>query len=174
MEEKNDSEIIEAAKQDKNAFGRIYEKYVWRVYRFLWSRVGKSREIAEDLVQETFLRAFAHLPKIRAGYASFLGYLMKIAKNLLVSYYRKKKSISIEQVPETPIETLPALQSAIDREIIWKEIAALRDIEKRAITMHYREGMPIAEIAKSLGRSENAAKLLLSRARKKLKAKLKK
>jgi len=172
--ETSDQELIAAAKENQNAFGALYEKYLGSVYRYLWKRVGKSKEIAEDLVQETFLRAFSSLPRITAQYSSYLGYLMKIAKNLLISYYRKKKPITMQTLPDIPVEIKSKIESSFDATLLLEKMSFLRPDEEKALLLRYRDGMKIAHVARELSRSENATKLLLSRARKKLKKRLEK
>ena len=121
-------------------------------------------------MQETFIKAFQHRKKFRVRVYSYLTYLLTIAHNLLVDYYRKPKAISIESVGEIPDE-VTIDQKYTDKEsasILWRAIQQLSDNEKSVILHFYQSSRKVKEIAQVMGKSENAVKLLLSRARKKL------
>jgi len=169
--DKDDIKNITSSKHDPESFGELYKKYSDRVYSYFWYRVGHNKDIAEDLMQETFVKAFQHRKKFRVREYSYLTYLLTIAHNLLIDYYRKAKAISIESVGEIPDE-VTVEQDYGDKEsasILWRAIQQLSDSEKSVILHFYQSGNKIKEIARIMGKSENAVKLLLSRARKKLK-----
>lgn len=167
---KDDIENIISSKNNPDYFGKIYKKYANKVYSYFWYRVGHDKDIAEDLMQTVFIKAFQHRKKFRIREYSYLTYLLTIAHNLLVDYYRKPKTISIESVGEVPDE-ITIDQKYEDKEasgILWKAIQQLSDNEKSAILLFYQNNKKIKEIAQIMSKSENAVKLLLSRARKKL------
>lgn len=167
---KDDIRNIKASIKDSNYFGELYKKYADRVYSYFWYRVGHDKDLAEDLMQSTFIKAFQHRKKFRIREYSYLTYLLTIAHNLLVDYYRKPKAISIESVGEVPDE-ITVEQKYADKEsasILWRAIQQLSDNEKSVILNFYQNGRKVKEIAQIMGKSENAIKLLLSRTRKKL------
>jgi RNA polymerase sigma-70 factor (ECF subfamily) len=157
-------------RSNQSLFEHIHGRYVKPVYRYLYQRVGKSRDIAEDLLQETFLRAWVHVPKLKKKSAYALAYLLRIAKNLLTSYYRKKQPIPMAELPDLPIDTelVATIESRFDQEKIWAKIQELPETEQRVLTLKYKDDMKIKHIAKAMHRSENAVKILLFRARKAL------
>lgn len=167
---KDDIKNITSSKTNPEFFGDLYKKYADKVYLYFWYRVGHDKDLAEDLMQETFIKAFQHRKKFRVREYSYLTYLLTIAHNLLVDYYRKPKAISIESVGEIPDE-VTVDQKYADKEsasILWRAIQQLSDNEKSAILHFYQSNRKIKEIAQIMGKNENAVKLLLSRARKKL------
>jgi len=167
---KDDFKNITNSKTKPEFFGELYKKYADKVYSYFWYRVGHDKDLAEDLMQETFIRAFQHRKKFRIRKYSYLTYLLTIAHNLLIDYYRKPKAISIESVGEIPDE-ITIDQKYVEKEsagILWRAVQQLSDSEKSAILHFYQNGKKIKEIAQVMGKSENAVKLLLSRARKKL------
>jgi len=167
IEEKDDRDIIEEAKEDEGLFGLIYLKYFKKLYTFIWFRVGKSAKTAEDLAQETFLRAFKHLKGFKRTSASYLSYLIKIAKNLLVSYYRKKKPIPLETLESEPaVETISSVENQMDAKARLANIAHLSVDYQTLLKLRYVERLSFAQIADKLGKSENAVKVSLHRARK--------
>lgn len=168
--DKDDILNINKSKQNPKYFGEIYKKYADKVYSYFWYRSGHDKDVAEDLMQETFTRAFEHRKKFQILKYSYLSYLLTIAHNILVDYYRKPKSISIESVGDIPYE-ITSDQKYKEREsarILWRAIQQLSDNEKGALLLFYQDGLKIKEIARIMTKSENAIKLILSRARKKL------
>lgn len=169
--QKTDAELVKNAKQDKEQFEALYKRYIDKVYNYFWYRVGHDQDIAEDLAQETFVRAYHALSRFKVSQKSYLSYLLTIAHNLLVNHYRKPQPISIEatgvDVPEeiwSDIETKDNLRS------IWRAIQQLPAKERDILYLKYQKGYKVADMARIVGKSENAVKLTLSRARKKLAA----
>jgi DNA-directed RNA polymerase specialized sigma24 family protein len=71
--------LVEAAKADSAAFGRLYSHYVQPIYRYLFSRVGTAHD-AEDLTSQTFIAAYEALPRYQErGY--FSAWLFRIARS---------------------------------------------------------------------------------------------
>lgn len=167
---KDDAELVQYAQQDKEQFNVLYTKYIDKIYNYFWYRVGHDQDVAEDLAQETFVRAYRALPRFKITKKPYLSYLLAIAHNLLVNYYRSPKPISIEatgvDVPEeiwSNIETKDHIRS------LWRAIQQLSSTEKDILYLKYQKGYKVKEIAEITGKSENAIKLSLSRTQKKLK-----
>ncbi|MEK7612238.1 MAG: RNA polymerase sigma factor [Patescibacteria group bacterium] len=169
MTDKDDEKLVDAAKADASKFGLLYEKYVKRVYQYFWYRVGKSKGIAEELAQETFMKAFRAFPTFTKRSASYFTYLIRIAHNTLVNYYRSKKPISLEEYGDIPVDTQPAMEHTIEARAILHGAESLTEEQRAALVMHYEEKYSTRDIAKKLGKTENAVKLLISRGRTRLK-----
>ncbi|MFP4022681.1 MAG: RNA polymerase sigma factor [Candidatus Paceibacterota bacterium] len=164
----SDKKLLECSKRNPRYFGYIYKRYEAPVYSFFRRRVS-SKEVAMDLTQEVFMRAFRSRHRfVFKGY-SYSAYLFKIANNLLVNYYRKKKSVPIEEGMEDRLSFDPSYQSRVDSQLVWKATDDLLSSERVVLEERYKKERSIEEIAKKLGKSKNAVKLILSRARKKLK-----
>jgi RNA polymerase sigma-70 factor, ECF subfamily len=135
--------------------------------RFLMRRV---RVDAEDLVQETFARAYERLHQFTDGYR-FGTWLFTIAQRLAIDHGRRAKPVG-EMVmdSECPAE---AAGSRLERE---ETKAGLWDLARRLLTeeqfsalwLHYVEEMPAGEVARVLGRSWVSVKTMLHRARKRM------
>lgn len=166
--DKEDISLVKAAKDDATRYDALYRKYSSRLYNYFWYRVGHDGAMAEDLMQETFLRAFRDLRKFEMRAYSYYSYLLAIAHNVLVNHYRKPKSIPLESVGDVPVEIVGDIERKRDSELLWRAIQQLPMSEKDALYLKYRSDMPVKDIARIMGRSENAVKLLLSRARKRL------
>jgi RNA polymerase sigma-70 factor (ECF subfamily) len=165
-----DIRLVEEAKREPRKYEALYTKYADRVFNYFWYRTGHDWALSEDLMQETFLRAFQHLKKFRNRGYSYLTYLLNIAHNLLVDHYRKPKSIPVEDLPTdaVPYEITEDLVRKSDAETLWRAIQTLPQRNRDALLMHYQDEKPIKDIARIMNTSENSVKLNLSRTRKKL------
>ncbi len=168
--DKEDITLIEQAKRNPEAYEALYKKYAQRLFNYFWYRVGHQKEVAEDLLQETFMKAYQNSSKFYLRSYSYYSYLLTIAHNILVNYYRKPQSMSLESVGDVPDEV--TVDQEIDRqrnaELLWRAIQQLPESEKDILLLRYQQELPIKDIARIVGKSENAVKLVLSRSRKKL------
>lgn len=164
--ERPDDEIalIERARNDRRAFGDLYERYVGRVYSYLYYRVG-NRQDAEDLAARVFVQALTHLPEYRAEGGSFSGWLLTIAHNLAANWFRDRA-----RRPSAPLESAGERQQPRDDFLRIDESDAIRSViaglppdRQHLILLRYVEGLSHAEIARVLGRSEGAVRVLLHR-----------
>ena len=163
---KNDRALILEAKKSPDVFASLYHKYFMQVRMFFLHRV-RNEALAEDLSQEVFARAFKSLKEYRPSNASYLTYLLRIAHNLLVSHYRKGNHIV--QFMNRSVD----LREELERhDAMSRALNLISRTDRQIILMKYQEGLRIKEIAKRLGSTENAIKLKLSRARKKLRNKI--
>lgn len=169
----DDIRLIQAAQTQSADFDGLYAKYASKIKQYFLKRADPS--IAEDLTQETFLQAFKYLPRFTITNASYLTYLLRIAHNILVGHYRLSAHSPLTQ-DMALIENEPA--AAIDQERfwdlekLWEAVRALPKTEQQILTLKYQQDKLISDIAREVGKSENAVKLALSRARKKLRQSL--
>ena len=168
---KEDTTLVLEAKKDSKKYEALYKKYADKVFNYFWYRTGHDKMLSEDLMQETFFRAFRHLKRFRVRGYSYLTYLLNIAHNLLVDHYRKPKSIPVDELPTDTIqyEITEDLLRKSDAEALWRAIQELPQSNRDKLLMKYQEDMSIKDIATVTGTTENAVKLSLSRTRKKLK-----
>lgn len=161
-------ELIQRAKRDKSEFRQVYLLYCSKVFNYVWFRVGRNKHIAEDLTQETFLRAFEHLPKYTLRGYSYLTYLITIARNLLTSHFRKQAPLSLEEAHFVVMNSSEDIEQRILVERIWEKVTHLNQAEQTVLRLKYQKDWPVSKIAQVMHKSENAVKLLLSRSRKKI------
>ncbi len=166
---KDDIQLVALAKQNPKEYEKLYTKYSDKVFNYFWYRTGHDKPLSEDLMQETFLRAFQHLGRFNNRGYSYLTYLITIAHNVLVDHYRKPKSIPFEAVEDIPFEITEDLERKSDAESLWRAIQYLPQSNRDKLLMKYQQNMSIKDIAVATGTTENAVKLSLSRTRKKLK-----
>ena len=155
-------------KIDHAYFKKNYEKYRIKVFNYFLYRVGRDRAQAEDLTQETFARAFSALSRFEDRNIDYLSYLLTIAHNLLINYYRSKKPILIEDMDQLkiPIDSTAKVETEVL--LVWEAVQKLSPLEQVIFSLRYRQDKSIEAIAKIVKKSSNAVKLHLSRSRRKL------
>jgi RNA polymerase sigma-70 factor (ECF subfamily) len=168
LDQQSDAVLIEQARQgDAEAFGCLYRRYVDPIYRYLFVRLGESKE-AEDLTEDVFYRSFQALGTYRERGWPFSAFLYQVAKNVLIDHFRKQK----------PVLNLPASESApggmrpLDERIIRDE--QIQDLRRamEEIPVNYREviilriimAMPTSVVADWMNMTEGATRVLLHRA----------
>ncbi|HOX29988.1 MAG TPA: sigma-70 family RNA polymerase sigma factor [Candidatus Paceibacterota bacterium] len=159
-------------------FSQIYDRYVEKIYRYVFLRVN-SREAAEDLTSETFLRGYEAFKKTGKKIENPQAFLYKTARNLVVDHYRgkgKAQLVSIEdsnlQFADNKINLEKDAMVASDLDQVRKAMAGLNEDYQNAIIWRYLEDLPVKEVAHLLDRSEEATRVLLHRAMNELKTKL--
>lgn len=167
----SDSILIRRIKRgDRNAFGKLYLKYLDAIYRYIYFRVRQDRQTAEDLSETVFFKAWEHIKTFEEKEGTFKPWLYMIAKNTIIDYFRKpQKTVPLK-------ESLPYDGDSIEEKLIKDHevkdlkhaLNLLTDEQKQVITLKYIEEMPNYEIAKILDKNEEAVRALQSRALKKL------
>ena len=175
--------LAEVSAGNVDAYGKIVGRYNGRLYNFIYRFVG-DRETAEDIVQETFLRAFRKRKEYRA-IANFSTWLFTIAGNLAKSELRRRKRwrmFSLERDEETdtgmelPDNSAPpdkVAESSLADVQIQEAIASLPDNYKQVILLRDVQGMSYQEISEIVDCPVGTVKSRVNRARLKLQQKLK-
>jgi len=159
-----EKELLEAARQDPQAFGGLYDHYVQQIYRYLLSKTRNEAE-AQDLTAQTFMKAFESFAQYRHdGY--FAAWLFRIARSKYVDFVRKGVTARKHErdLLEDPLPD--PLEKALHQEklaALKAEIARLPEKEQELLRLRYVAELPLAEIAKILGNSLNATKKKLYR-----------
>lgn len=161
----------------RKVFSKIYDQYVERIYRFIFLKVN-SQEIAQDLCSETFLRTWEKFSQGRGNpIENPRAFLYQTARNLVIDHYRQKsktQTISAELTPiidpRQDLEEEAMLRS--DLNAIRTALAGLKEEYQDVIIWHYLDDLPIKEVAKMMGRTESATRVLLHRSLKALKSQL--
>lgn len=162
--------LVELARDgDAEAFGQLYDHYVSGVFRFIYYRVG-SRQLAEDLTSETFVRGLKAIQRFTWQGKDFGAWLTTIARNLIADHFKSSRSrleIVSDDIPEGRVparSTEDDVLALISNELLFDAINALPPEQRDCILMRFIQGMSIAEAAAALKRSEGAIKQLQLRA----------
>ncbi len=163
-----DAELIAQAKAGQvEAFGTLYQRYLDPIYRYIRIRVAEDN-IAEDLTELVFLRAFEALDRYKERGRPFSAFLYQVARNLLVDHYRQQK----RELPLEAVDDMAVTDSNIDEHVIWSErkvmlqqaMADLRPDYQEVIRLRVILALPTETVAQWMGRSEGAVRVLLHRA----------
>ncbi|MGI5836141.1 MAG: RNA polymerase sigma factor [Chloroflexota bacterium] len=163
----NERELVKAAKDSREAFGLLYDRYVGRIYRYAYARTGSHHD-AEDLTAEAFRRALQNIGSYRCEGVPFGAWLHRIVANLVIDRHRKVR-------PNEPLEKVSGLadRNARPEEIVaareeagslWDAVDSLPPDQRRAVVLRFSHGLRGKEIAERMDRSEGAVKQLLYRA----------
>ena len=163
---------------DTEVFIEIYNFYVNRIYRFVYLRV-KSREDAEDLSSEVFMKTWQYVYKKENRIAYLNAFLYQIARNLITDYFRKlKDDVSIDEdgAQEVVDTKQMSFHEKFDTDVKYSEVEKalenLKDEYREVIILSYIEDLSSSEISKIMNRSKGAVRILIHPAMKDLKKNL--
>jgi len=168
VENESDAALIARAKEDPEAFGILYQRYVAQIYRYLYYRTG-NREDAEDLTARTFYRALRRFPHYVDRGAPFTAWLYRIAHNVVVNWLRDRRRrpvVALETVTvsiEEEKDPHAVAEASEEKEILLQAVRRLPADRQELLILKFVEGMSNAEIAQVMGRSEGAIKALYHR-----------
>jgi len=171
-----EKEILKRIKNGENeAFGELYDFYAPKIYRFVRLKVD-SQENAQDLTSEAFLRTWKYLQKQRKIRERFQSLLYKIARNLVIDFYRSRstREILIEDNLEEffnaedneKSDDLTLRQE--DTKEIKRALVQINPNYQDVITWYYLNELSISEIAEILEKKEGTVRVLVHRAVKSL------
>ena len=162
--------IRDAQTGDRSAFARLVERYWDRLYRWLY-HLTRDRHVAEDLTQETFLKALGAMKSFRPG-SNFRAWVFRIGHNNFVNQKRSEKRTR-HPLPDDVAgsEFGGPMDSAENREaleIVARAVAELPADFRSAIMLRVDEGLSFRDVAKVLGITEETARWRVFKARQKL------
>jgi len=156
------------------SFSELYRTHLRDVYSYAYYRVGNHHD-AEDLTEQTFLQAYRHYERAlrESDGRPLRPWLIRIAHNLAANYYRDRarrpeSAIEDAAVISAPHTTETLVEGREELEQILAGVQKLPDDRREALIMRFALGMDNREIARAMGRSDGATKVLLHRAIKQL------
>ncbi len=164
----SESELIARAARDVEAFGELYERYVDRIYSYVYYRVGNVHD-AEDLTARVFYRALAHIDDYRDRGAPFAAWLYRIAHNLVANWHRdrsRRHDIRLDEivgVAERGDGPEHLAERSEEARMLLSVMAMLPAERQQLLILKFVDGMSNLEIAHVMGRTEGAIKSLYHR-----------
>ena len=158
-------------------FSRIYDEHVWDVYGFLGYRVA-TRADAEDLTQLTFERALQAWGRFDPARASARTWLLAIARNLLIDFYRRRETSGEAVDPDADVEAEGAVPAIHDRPSLGvspdleRALSVLGDRDRELIALRFGGDLTGAEIAELTGLSLANVQQILSRSLRRMREEL--
>lgn len=171
----NDRQLIKEAKSGNcDAFEKLFIKYKPKIYCLISKIIGNNDEV-EDVVQDTFLKAYQKLHNFYWK-PSFKAWLYSIARNQSKNYLRDKERrehlfvpLEIEIMPEDELEELIAKEK---RDMVRKAIPQLPEKQQQVLMLRIYEELPYKEIAQKMEKTEEWVKVNIHRATKNLKKRI--
>ncbi len=161
---------------DTDAFGELVDMYWEKINALIYQKLGRFPEV-EDIVQETFIKAYYRLPQLRKP-ENFAAWLYQIASMLCIDRLRskKKKSVSLDALQEKDIQfEKPAEEEFTPSELfgeILNVVGSLPEMYRVVVTLRFLEGMSCKEISLHLGEPQGTIRNRLFRANEILRRKL--
>ncbi len=171
METKNEEvqQIVTRIRSgDHDAFGVLYDAWVRPIYRFIFFKV-RSRETAEDLTSDCFLKVFQYIKKTSHTIENLRALVYQTARNNVIDYYRAHgRQRRQEEAADCGHEEKRTIEETIDRamemERVNEALFQLKDEWREVIVLHYIEGYSHQEIAEIVGKSPGAVRVTAHRA----------
>jgi RNA polymerase sigma-70 factor (ECF subfamily) len=164
----SDSELVELAKTDQDAFGEIYERYVKKIYNYIYYRTSNQHD-AEDLTARVFFRAMSHIENYVDKGVPFQAWLYRIAHNLVANWHRdrgRRKIIPLDEFVASSLSAESPDRAAEDeeeREQLLQAIRRLPPERQQLLVLKFVERLSNAEIGEVMDRTEGAIKSLYHR-----------
>lgn len=172
--------LVEKAKGDPEAFGRLYDSYYSQIFGYILRRTANV-QFAEDITSEVFFTALKNISKFHWQGVPFSAWLYRIANNKTVNYFTRGKNghIHLDNVPEFDLDVSSSAEEDLleaEAELIrheqylalHKNISRLDAKYQEVITLRFFENKQINEISIILGKPEGTVKSLLHRGLEKL------
>ena len=169
---------------DRAAMAELYDRYFDRVYSLVFNQVDRNREVAEDIVQETFLAALKSAKGFK-GRSSAYTWLCSIAYHKVADHYRRQSRERKRMVSGVDVDTVDAsenpgtqpqpdamIESAETRQVVNEALAKLPWDYRQVLILKYVEEMSVQEIGQIMDRSPKSIEGLLTRSRKALQTQL--
>lgn len=164
----DDSALVELAKENRQAFGALYSRYLKKMYSYVYHRTGNTHD-AEDLTAKVFMRALAHIGNYEDRGLPFQAWLYRIAHNMVANWHRdqgRRKIIALDEYVAHSLQSEAPDHKAEESEEQAQLMGAVRQLpedRQQLLLLKFIEQMSNAEIGAIMGRTEGAIKSLYHR-----------
>ena len=180
-----DKELVAKLKRgEPAAVVELYNAYVDRIYSLVFHQVDRDQEVAQDIVQETFMAALKSAGRFH-GRSKVYTWLYSIANKKVADFYRRRKREAKYQAMPSDSQTVEAdhspsgdlldagtIESEEQSRAVQATLSSLPLHYKQVLILKYVEEMPVTEISQVMGRSPKSVEGLLTRARRELRDRL--
>ena len=169
---------------DRTAMAELYDRYFDRVYSLVFNQVDRNRDVAEDIVQETFLAALKSAKGFK-GRSSAYTWLCSIAYHKVADHYRRQSRERKRMVSGVDVDTVDdsenpgrqpqpdsLIESAETRQVVNEALSNLPWDYRQVLILKYVEELSVQEISQIMDRSPKSIEGLLTRSRKALQTQL--
>jgi RNA polymerase sigma-70 factor (ECF subfamily) len=168
MTREHEAALVARAKQDRLAFGRLYELHVHRIYDYIYYRTGNHHD-AEDLTARVFFKALEHIGRYQDRGAPFSAWLYRIAHNMVANWHRDNRWSDTLELNEATTHAVPGddpqrlTERTEAQERLLRMIQKLPADRQQLLILKFVEQCSNVEIGEIMGRSEGAIKSLYHR-----------
>jgi RNA polymerase sigma-70 factor, ECF subfamily len=167
MQDKSDTELVMRAKAgDQEAYATLFLRYKVGVYNCLMKIVSNNSEVAQDLFQDTYLKAWENIQGLREP-AKFGGWLLTLARNLAFDHRRKNPPERASPLEKSKGTSDDPSNTVIDAVSIVDVLKNIEPATYREILILDAQGYSLAQIASELGYKESTVRIYMSKARRK-------
>lgn len=174
MNEIDEHQLITQARDDPAAFATLYERYIRRIYGFVFRQVGGDSALAQDITAVTFEQALRHLRRYQWRGVSFGAWLYRIARNEIAQHFRRNAVTRFigSIFPVHSVDLEQAVQTQQEYSAIHMALARLSTGDRDVISLRFFEELSHDEIAQVLGCSVQNVYVRLHRALNRLRQQL--
>jgi RNA polymerase sigma-70 factor, ECF subfamily len=164
----DDSDLVTMAREDRAAFGELYERYVKKIYGYIYFRTGNHHD-AEDLTARVFHRALVHIDTYVERGVPFQAWLYRIAHNLVANWHRdrnRRKVVPLDEFVAAGLRSEApddATESKEEKERLIAAINRLPEERQQLLILKFVDKLSNQEIGEIMDRSEGAIKSLYHR-----------
>lgn len=165
---KDEEVLARAADGDREAFGVLYDRYINRIYTYIYYRTGNQHD-AEDITSRVFTRAMKHITNYKDRGVPFSAWLYRIAHNLVANWHRdnsRRHEVALEDgyriASSSDIPEFALLQNE-QEDVLLNMVRKLSEDRQQLLILKFVEHLSNAEIGKIMGRTEGAIKSLYHR-----------
>lgn len=157
--------IDRCQKGDSDAFGQLYDRYIKKIYDFIYYKTH-HKQTAEDLTSSTFFKAYKAINNFKTDSGTFQAWLYQIARNTVIDHYRSgKENVNIDDAWD--IGETKEYDRDIDNKMILEEVqqylSKLSGEQRDIIVMRVWQEMSYKEIAQTMGKTEESCRMMFSR-----------
>ncbi len=155
-----------AAKRDEQAFAKLYDLYVEKIYKYIYYKSGRTDE-AEDLTAQVFLKAWEAIDHYKWEGYPFSTWLYRIAHNQMIDYYRTHREtfpLDTARARESTIDPLEAAERTFTSGQIRVALQHLTHDQQRVVVLRFLEGYSTSEVASIMDKDPDAIRALQHRA----------
>ncbi len=161
----SDLALIESARHDPDAFAALYQRYLPRVFRYLYLRLGGNQCDAEDITSQVFIETLEGLKKNHYRESGcFPAWLFTIIRRRLVDFRRQGSPVPLKEHPSPELDPLDRVQARENLERLAFLLAKLDNEKQEYLRLRFAAGLSFAEIATLENQSEAAVKMTVYRA----------
>lgn len=164
--------VAKMKKGDRVAAGALYDDLAPKLYGFIFSRTS-SKEMAEDLSQEVFVKLIEHIKSFDPKKGKFTVWFWRMARNTLIDHYRQKKPIPFSRFEESEVEEMviaeiPDTDNVMSHRKVRELIKTFNEEEQELFEMRFVAEMPYKDIAKIMEKPEGTLRVSALRLKEKI------